>query len=326
MYLSKNLDNNIASRGYHTGYPFMTVHCNSEGMFVAKDMPGHTDYYSDTSRCMIKRIENNPEDPYVSLGVYRTDLPAGRTHTVSGFASNIYVPVNFTINDIPRHEWIFIFDEDHRETNHQYVYMNRADHVVDRNGILRDEETLRWYVERDTISSDSVSRYDLVIGEMEVTVWIPGKSKFKVTPFSNAGKRLIACLCSFIKRPIERQLSIIPLQNYKKFYVNPKWKILRNENDEWYRWTYINGSVIPFEKIEPKWFNDNGEEKFILSEVDNCSDIIATLFSKHGRSKDVKIPMRYWFQNPNFDLRETVLRMAPSSMFVIEQTRLGMYL
>ena len=326
MYLSKNLDNNIASRGYHTGHPFMTVHCNSEGLFVAKDMPGHTDYYSETSRCMVKRIANNPEDPYVSLGVYRTDLPAGRTHTVSGFASNVYVPVNFTINDIPRHEWIFIFDEDYRNSNHQYVYMNRADFVANRDGILRDEEILKWYVERDTISSDSVSRYDLVIGEMEVTVWIPGNSKFKVTPFSNAGKRLIACLCSFIKKPIERSLSIIPMENYKKFYVNPKWKILRNENDEWYRWTYINGSVIPFEKIEPKWFNDNGEEKFILSEVDRFSDIICTLFSKHGRSKDVKIPMRLWFNNPNFDLRETVLRMAPSSTFVIEQTRLGMYL
>jgi len=323
MYLAKNLDNNIASRGYHTGYPFMTVHCNSEGLYVAKELPGYEEYYSEASECIVKRIKNNTSDPYMSLGVYRTDLPAGRTHTVSGFISNVYVPVNFTINAIPRHEFIFIFDIAHRETKHQYVYMNRSDRVINKNGILRDEELLRWYIERDTPASEDLSRYDFMVGDIEVTVWIPGKSKFVVNPFSNSGKRLIACLCSFIKRPIERALSIIPLENYKQFYVNSKWKILRNENDEWYKWTYINGSVIPFEKIEPDWFTDNGTEKFICSEINQYGDIICTLFSKNGRSKDVKIPKKYHFENPCFDLRETVLRMAPNSMFVIEQTRMG---
>ena len=88
-----------------------------------------------------------------------------------------------------------------------------------------------------------------------------------------------------------------------------------------YNWTYINGNVIATSKYEPDWFEDNGSRKFVKSEVDRFGNIICTLFAEKGRSKDVRIPRNLHVNNPNFDLKEEVKRLAPSSIFVIDGGR-----
>ena len=57
MNLIENTDNIYASYGYSTGYPFMTLHCNRQGIYLVDDLPGE----------YIQFDPNHPEGDRVKL-------------------------------------------------------------------------------------------------------------------------------------------------------------------------------------------------------------------------------------------------------------------
>ena len=321
MKLNKNNNNNIASYGYATEHSFMTVHANREGLYLVDDLPGELLQFNPNQPGgnRTKRIEQNPADPYISLSVYRSDLPSGRTHAVTGTFSNVFIPVNYTTTEITQREYVFIFDEDHRMCDHQYVLMLRANEFHNLIDINNGVETLKQLINGEC---EGYTRRTFHIGENLLTVYTKGESHYQMSVLSNTNKKIISCLCSWIKRSIERQLSMVPDIDSKIKVVSPKWKILRTFDGKWYRWTYCNNSIIVTEEYNPHWFIENGERKFIESEVTKNGDIIATLFSDNERSKDVKIPSKV-VRSSYFDLQAEVCRLAPTSLFKIESTRDG---
>ena len=322
MKLNRNTDNNIASYGYATDYSFMTVHANRQGIYLVDDLPGEMLQFNPNQPTgnRAKRIEQDPTDPYISLSVYRSDLPSGRTHAVTGVYSNIFMPVNYTTTEIMGREYMFIFDEDHRLCDHQYVLMIRSKEVSSLIDINNGVDTLKKLINGEI---EGYGIREFKIGDTTITIYVKGESHFQMAPLSNTGKKIISCFCAWMHKSIERQLSILPNIDNTAVKVSPKWKILKNNDGKWYRWTYCNNSIIVTEKYEPKWFVDSdGERKFIESEVCKGGDIIATLFAERSRSKDVRILKRTLYSS-DFNLQQEVCRLAPNSLFKIENERDG---
>ena len=321
MRLNQNRNNNIASYGYATEYPFMTVHTNKTVMFLIDDLPGEVLQYNPNQPGgnRVKRIDQDPADPYIALSVYRSDLPSGRTHAVTGTYSNVFIPVNYTTTQIVEKEYTFIFNEEYKMSDHYYLIMIRTKEINNISDIINYENLLSRLTNGDEMKDYSSKEFS--IRDKKVTIFVKGESHFQMSPLSNTGKKIISCLCAWIKKSIEHGLSLVDSMDYTRIRgISAKWKILKIENDGWYRWTYCNNSIIITERYNPKYINEKNE--FIESEVQKNGDIIATLFSENNRSKDVKIPSRT-VRSSNFDLVNEVCRLAPNSLFRIEHEREG---
>ena len=318
MNLIENTDNIYASYGYSTGYPFMTLHCNRQGIYLVDDLPGEYIQFDPNhpKGDRVKLIYQNELDPYISLSVYRSDITAGKTHVVTGQFSNVFYPLKYAANEIPMKDPVFIFDEEHKMSDHQYVLMIRSSKINSLTDVIESgtEQLKRLIIGEE--SGDYI-RNDFNLGEMKITVFGCGDFCIKTNPLSNNTKIITSCLSAWLNRNLEQSLSLIPDIDKKAVCISVKWKILKVFDEDWYRWTYCNGSVIVTEKYDPEWFTDSdGEQKFIVSEVSRNGDIIATMFCNKRRSKDVRIPSRI-VNSEEFDLREEVCRRAPSSVFVI---------
>ena len=251
------------------------------------------------------------------------DLPAGRTHAVTGVINNVFIPVNYTNYCICDREYALFFET---LDNVLYVYANRMDFISVKYDIIESQKELQSlmnkYLSDDIRVSERLSIYEMNLPSRKMVVFIPGRSRFEITPYSNMGKRIISCGSAYLHEDLSKGLSKADVD--AATCINAKWKILKIEN-KWYNWTYINNSVVITSEYEPNWFTDeDGINKFVMSEVDRFGNIICTLFADKGKSKDVKIPRYYHANNPDFKLNETVARMAPSSTFVIMTGRQGM--
>ena len=246
------------------------------------------------------------------------DLPSGRTHVVSGMIKDVFIPVNYTIGGISEREYAFFFE---MQNDQLYLLANRTDFIHNKTDIINSQNRLKDLIKNDDpdyLANKKVTRYEIKLPKATIIVFIPGKSRFEISPFSNMGKRVIACASAFLHQDLTKGLSVTDVSNASM--VNTHWKLLKVESG-WYNWTYINGNVIATSKYEPDWFDDKGSRKFVKSEVDRFGNIICTLFAEKGRSKDVRIPRNLHVNNPNFDLKEEVKRLAPSSIFVIDGGR-----
>lgn len=266
--MTYNSRNDIAAIGYSTGEAFMTVHANNSGIYTVNTVPGTMIRESATGYNKIKRVENIPTDPLMSVSVYRSDISAGNTHVSMGMIRNVFIPVSVRGESIHRENFAFVFYDEIIKTNTFYVKMERMQNIKNLNDIKRVNFDIGFMARNDNGSPDiGYTRTELKIGNKTFIIFADGSARADITWQTATGRRIIACAekfarCDLTKHlglPMKKDEQILPEHHFRKVFNGGKW----------YDFIYVADKVVMTNEYEPDIIYDiNGEECFILSKID----------------------------------------------------------
>lgn len=304
--MTYNSKNDIAAIGYSTGEAFMTVHANSSGIYTVNTVPGTMIRESATGYNKIKRVENIPTDPLMSLSVYRSDISAGNTHVSLGMIKNVFIPVSVRGESIHRENFAFVFCNEIIKTNTFYIKMERMSNIKNIDDIRRIQFEINVVANTDNGESiPGCTRTELKLGNKKFIIFAEGSSRVDITWQTATGRRIIACAEKFIGCDLTRHLGL-PMQKGEKVLPEHHFRKVFN-GGKWYDFIYVADKVVMTNEYEPDIIYDiNGEECFVLSKIDQrTGGLIIVKFGPTGLCTDYYVDQKL-VMNPTFDPVEYV--------------------
>lgn len=280
----KSSNNNITTYGYkNKTNKFMTIHCNSEGLFTCKDLIDKNCVervlYQSYSGANISAVINQDiTDVLYETSVIRTDMGPGTAHVLIGAGiPNVFIPVNFTENVISYNQYAYVMSTS-----------DAGDIVVliERCGRIANIHDIRKLCSKAEMLAKSESFDDcklIQIGDINVYVRTNNLDEiFDVTAFTTQGRRILACIKALYNISIALVSDIVISE---KSPCNVATKICYVDG-RFYQWTYIADEKIIKEKISLPEYKSTGTS--IMVSVKKDADIHGVIFKmSDGRYDDV---------------------------------------